>query len=62
MFCVVAVVRVRPIELQSALWPDWDETPTRHFAMQTGMCMKSQGRGGSHVCQTCDVRGGLPVV
>ena len=27
----------------------WDKTLSRHYAMQTGMCMQSQGRVGSHV-------------
>ena len=35
--------------LQSSLWPAWDKTLTRYFAMQTGTCMQLQGHGGPHV-------------
>ena len=30
-------------------WGTWDKTLTRHFAMQTDMCMQLQGHGGPHV-------------
>ena len=51
-----------PSALQSALWPTWEETLTRHFVMRTDMWMQSQVRSRLHVKLACSVRGSIPYI